>query len=891
MYTLRRIFQKRKTEEQLESELRFDLEQRIAAHRRRGLTSEEAQRAANIEFGGVESTKQRCRESRRAHLIETFFQDARFGLRTMRRNPGFSAAAILTLALGIGASIAVFSVVHAVLIKPLPYPEAGRIVFPWRLCPPELNVGYEDFPWGREDFEVMSTQVKTLQNLSAFYSDSFNLTGAGDPRILEGLRASAGFFAAMGVKPQLGRTYSDEEDKPGHEHEVVLGDGLWREQFAASPAILGQTIQLNGAAYTVIGVMPRGFDFPRADELPPGFNFSRETRLWVPLALRSGRRQPDETSDLAAIVGRLGPGATIAQAQAEMNVFAKLRESMFPVNSKGWFNSRVVSLPSQVSGEVRSPLLLILSAVGVVLLLVCSNVAGLLLSRSIARQRELTLRAALGAARGRLLRQLLTESLLLAWFGGVLGLPVAKLLISLAKSFGPSNIPRLQEASIDPWVAGFACVATLATGMLFGLAPALSARRAALMSALKEGGARSAGGSSTPRARRAILTGQMALAVVLVVAAGLLTQTFAHLMAVDPGFSADRVLTFGLSLPPAKYLGESAIVAFYQRMLPQLRAASGVQGAALVETVPMGGSTEGSGIRVPGRVSSSANDKPFANYTIVSPGYFSAVQTPLLRGREFLESDTADSVPVVIINKAMAEQYWPGQDALGKQVGLGSNRFPLMQIVGIVADVKHLSLRETPGPEMYVPYTQKPYPSMQSMSLVVRSLGEADSVAGSIRGAVQSLDPDLPLANVTTLQTLVNDSLAQPRFSMLLLAGFAGLAVGLAAIGIYGVISYSVGQRTQEIGIRMALGARRQTIFAMILNEGLGIAVAGIAIGLVAALGATRLMASFLYGIKPFDPLTFAAVAVLLLMVTFAACYLPGRRATAVEPALALRNE
>ena len=898
MYMLQRLFRKDKTEQQLESELLFDLEQRIEDQRRRGMNPDEARRRAQIELGGLESLKEQCRASRRVHLIETFLQDVRYGLRMMRRNPGFSAAAILTLALGIGASTAVFSVVDSILLRPLPYPDAQRIVIPWRVTPPELSMGspqmgtgYDEIPWGRVDFQIMAGNVKAIQNLSAFYADSFSLTGRGDPQFLDGLRASAGFFAALGVKPALGRTFTEEEDQPGHEREVVLSHGLWRDQFGASPSVLGRSIDLNGAPYTVIGIMPPGFVFPRAEEMPRSFNFPRETQLWVPLALRAGPRQPDETSDLSAVIGRLRPGSTIAQAQAEMNVYTKRRESMFPSGiANGWFNSRVVSLPWQVAGDTRRPLLLIFGAVSVVLLLACSNVAGLLLARSLARQREFSLRSALGAAQGRMLRQLMTESLLLAALGGFLGLLAASAFIRLARIFGPTGIPRLQEADIDPWVLAFAFAATLLTGLLFGLAPALSARRTALLASLKEGGPRASGGAN-PRSRRTILVAQVALAVVLVVAAGLLAQTFAHLLKVDPGFNAERVLTFELSLPPTKYPGEKAIVAFYQRTLPQLRAVAGVQSAALVETAPMGGGTESSSIRVPGRPSTNVNDKPFANYSIVSPGYFSTVQTPLLRGREFLESDTADSTPVVVINRAMAEKFWPGQDPLGKQVGVASLRFPLMLIVGIAADVKHLSLREEPSPEMYVPYTQKPYPSMQTMALVVRTRADVGSVTGSVRDAIHSLDADLPLAKLTTLTAIVGSSLAQPRFSMLLLGGFAALAVILAAIGIYGVISYSVSQRTQEIGIRMALGARRRGIFAMVLRQGLGLAGLGIVIGLLVALGATQLMANFLYGVRAFDPLTFVAVALFLLAVTFAACYLPARRAMTVEPTRALRSE
>jgi predicted permease len=816
-------------------------------------------------------------------------EDLKYGLRMYGRTPSSSLIAVLTIAVGIGASIAVFSVVNAILLKPLPYRSAERIVMPWRLAPPGLNLGYKEIPWNLRSFRLVSRETKAFQDLGAFKRDSFNFIGAGEPELLEGLRASTRFFPALGVAPELGRTFTPDEDSPGNEHVVILSYQLWQSRFGADQSVLGRTAELNGDLYTIVGVMPLGFVFPRAEEMPGGFNFAREAQIWVPLALPE-TPPPNAPSDLA-MIARLAPGVRIDQAQQEMDGFIETQESEFP-RLKGWFNSRVTPLRRQIAGGTRVPLLLILGAVGVVLLIACSNVANLLLAQSLARRREFTVRSALGAGRGRLARQLLTESILLAVAGGVVGTLLAKGGIFFVKLFGPSNIPRLREVALDPLVAAFALAITVVTGVLVGLAPLLGAGRTNLVESLNEGGYRSVGRSRGGRIGKGLLVFEVALAFVLVVAAGLLSRTLFSLLKTDGGFSANRVLTFQLSLPSTKYADPNRIVTFYQRALQSLQSLTGVQSAGIASAVPLGGATEGSQIRIPDHPASTDQDKrPFANYTIASPGYFAALGTPVLRGRDFLESDTADSVPVVIINNAMAQQFWPGEEPIGKQVGLASLRFPLMTIIGIVADVKHLSLRESPGPEMYVPFTQKPYPSMLIMHVVLRSISDAGSLTGNVREAIDKLDPDLPIAKITTLTTLLDNSLAQPRFSMLLLAAFGGIALLLACIGMYGVVSYSVAQRTQEIGIRLAVGAQPGQVLGMILGQGARLAGFGIATGLLAALAATRIMESFLFGVRPTDLVTFAGVTLVLAVVALLACYVPARRATRVDPIVALRYE
>ncbi|HEY5030346.1 MAG TPA: ABC transporter permease, partial [Candidatus Angelobacter sp.] len=640
--------------------------------------------------------------------MNTLLQDLRYGLRIHAKSGNITLIAVLTVALGIAASTAVFSVVNTILLKPLPYPDAAKIVIPWRLPPPTLTIGYNEIPWGRPEVLLFTRESKSFESIGAFKGDSLNLTGVKTPVRLDGLRVSSGFFPALGVQPILGRIFNAEEDQPGHDREAVLSHQVWQDQFASDSNIVGKVIDLNGNPYTVIGVMPQGFSFPHAQEMPGIFNFPREVQIWIPLALPQGPGIPGELSDLA-VISRMKPGVTIKEVQSEMDVLEKRLESEHP-RAKGWYHSRVASLEQQVTGDTRRPLLLILSTVGVVLLIACANVANLLLARSVGRRRELTVRTALGARQGRLIRQLLTESVVLASFAGLIGIFLAEGAVYCVKLLGPADIPRLREVSLDPRVFIFTVLLTFITGILFGLVPAFGATRLNLVNSLKEG-QRAGIGLSGAKVRKAVLVSQMAFALVLVIAASLLTQTFFHVLKVDMGFSPESVVTFELSLPPQQYKEHSQIVSLYQNVLQKLRSASTTLAVGLVETVPMGGATESTMLVIPGHVKANPNESPFANYTIASPGYFAAAGTPILRGRDFLESDIDTSMPVAIINNAMAKKFWPGENPIGKQVGTPTVRNPAT-IIGIVPDVKHLSLRETADPEMYVPYTQKVYPSM-----------------------------------------------------------------------------------------------------------------------------------------------------------------------------------
>jgi predicted permease len=869
----------------MDAELRFHMDTYAEELVRSGFSRSEALRRARIEFGALEGAKEECREARGVTVLETLAQDLRFGARTLRKNPSFAVIAILTLALGIGSTAAVFSVVNAVLLKPLPYPHADRILTPWWKWP--LNGFGEDFPWGLRDILQFRRQTKTFQSIGAFKSDSFNLTGAGDPMRLDGIRAAAGFFPALGVQPLLGRTFTQEEEEPGHELEVVLSHELWLHRFGGDPNAIGRAIELNGLSYTVIGVMPPGFVFPRGEEMPFMLGFPRQAQLWVPLTTPLNPAGPQDL----AVVGRLQDGATRAQALAELQVFGKAVEAQYS-GAVGYYTPGVKPLVAQVIGDSRRPLLLLLGAVAVVLLVACSNVANLLLARSLLRSKEFSLRGALGAGRGRLLRQLFAENLVLALAGGLLGTLFAWAGVYFAKAFGPANQPRLQEVTLDLRVFFFVLVAALVTGILFGLPPAFAATRESLADSLRERG--QAVGHSI-RLRNLLLISQVALALVLVVAAGLLVRTFCSLLRTEAGFNATRVFTFQLTLPSGKYSDVDDMARVYYNALERLRSTPGIENVGFCSAVPLGGPPDGTAIRMPDRPVTSIKDSgAYANYLFATPGYFAAVGTPLLGGRDFTDTDNQNSQHVTIITAALAQKYWPGQDPIGKLVGVGSKKWPLRVVIGLVADTKHQSLSEKPQPEMYVPYTQneiKVWPSMQSMQVALRTTMESSSVLGAVRDALRSVDPDLPIARPATLATLVDESVVQPRFSMLLLAGFGVIALLLASIGMYGVISYSVARRTREIGIRMALGAAPREVLRMVLSQGVRLVSVGLAIGLVASFLVARLMTSFLYGVRATDPATYAAVCALLTFVVLLACYLPARRATRVDPTVALREE
>lgn len=814
-------------------------------------------------------------------------QTLKYSVRLYRRMPAIAVICILTLALGIGASTIVFSVVDSILLKPLPYPNAGGIVMLWRQAPQNLHLGYDELPWGPAEFRSLSRETQTFSDTGAFQGTSFNLTGSGEPMLLDGLSVTTGFFRVLGVKPDIGRIFQPNEDEPGHDREAILSYQLWRNRFSRDRTVLGTSIDLNGSSYTVIGVMPPGFAFPHASEMPESFEFPHATQIWVPLALPT-TPEPYQSAELA-VMGLLRPGVSLSQARAALRVFAAQEDREFP-KSKGWFNSKVTALRQQLTGSAQRPLLLLLAAVGLVLLIACSNVANLLLAGSVARTREFTLRAALGASKLHLIKQLLAESIFLAGAGGVLGMGVSLLGIYLVRSLGSSNIPRLQEVGPNLTVFTFACLVTLGTGILFGLAPALSAIKVNLVESLKQGGPRSGGGRSGNALRSALVLSEVAIAVILVISAGLLVRTFAHLLSVDPGFNPDHVLTFELSLPSTSYPDNPHMVSFYDRVLQTLDQTPGIKAAGVVEAVPMEGATESTIIRIPEHPGIGGRAHPLVDYTIASPGYFRSIGTPLIRGREFLPSDNNNSQAVTIVNQSMATKFWPKEDAIGKQVIVPSAHTPLV-VIGVSRDIKRVSMNGTSGPEMYVPYSQNPWPPLSVMQVVVRTQASPDSVIGAVREVIHGIDSQLPVAKVATMTNIVSESMAEARFSMLLLSAFGVLALVLASVGMYGVISYSVVQRTPEIGVRMALGAQRSSIFQMVLASAMKIAGMGILMGLIAASLLTQFMSHFLYGIAALDLLTFISVSIITFGVVVLACYLPALRATKTDPLVAIRYE
>lgn len=886
-YRLRALFRRKRVEAELDEELQFHVAREAEKHRQAGMSEEEAQRLARMAFGGHEQIKEDVREARGTSWMEQCWQDAGFAARLLGKNPGFTAIAALTLALGIGASSAGFSLVDAVLLKPLPYANAERVVMLWGEAPIGSYYGNVDMPFSPQEYNLLRQTETVFQSLAVFRTKTFNLTGAGTPELQEGIEVSAGFFPALGGSPLLGRTISAQDDQSGHEHVAVLSEWLWRTRYQGDRDIVGKTIHVNGNSTTVIGVMPASFAFPDGAGMPAGVDAPRRTALWTPMALSPGARGSNDM----AVVGELKRGVTQAQLGGDLARFDQRFVEQYP-EAKGFWR-RAVPLTEQAVTETRRPLLLWMGAVLVVLLIACSNVAGLTLNRSIGRRREFTLRGALGARRGRLARQIVTENLLLALLGGGLGLAVARVGLWAVQRFGPATLPHLQEARLNLAVAAFALAVTMGTGLLFGLAPEIGATRLNLVEGLKEGGQRNIGGATAPRIRNGLLILQVALALVLVTAAGLLLRSFYAMLHTSAGFDATHVVTFELPLPTsARYTETSRMAQAYGDVLERLKAIPDVQAVGFASVAPMGGETDSTIIRIPGRPHTGQADLPGANYQFASPGFFRAMGTQLQEGRDIAASDSLTTQPVTVINRAMAEAYWPGQDPVGKQVGVGLVRIPLRTIVGVVADTKQTSLREPSSPEMYVPYTQneiKTWPSMQTMQYALRLRGAGSGIGEQVRRAVNEVDPDLPVARLTELQTMVDASMTADRFALLLLSGFGLLALVLASVGMYGVISYTVLQRTAEIGLRMALGAGRRQILEMVLLRCGALAFTGIGIGLAAAWMTTRLMAGFLYGISATDPATFAAVALLLVVVALAACWAPARRAMQVDPLVALR--
>ena len=811
----------------------------------------------------------------RKNIVADLWQDIRYALRMLVKNPGFTTVAVIALALGIGANSAIFSVVNTVLLRPLPYKDAERLVMVWEEA---SKHGYPQDTPAVANYIDWRDQNQVFEGMAAIADQSFNLTGAGDPERIEGRRVSANLFSLLGAEPQLGRAFTPEEDQPGANRVVILSHPLWQRRFASDANVVGKTLNLNGETFTVTGVMPSQFQFP-----------TRDDELWVPIAFtqaEAARRQ----SHYLQVVARLKPDVTLERAQSEMTTIAARLQQQYPEANTD-LGAVVVPLHEQLVGDIKPALLVLLGAVGLVLLIACANVANLLLARAAVRQKEIALRVALGASRFRLIRQFLTESILLGVIGGVLGLLLAIVGIKLLTAFIPPNIPQIKAITIDARVLGFTLLVSLVTGLIFGLVPAIQSSILNPIETLKEGGRDSTSGSGGNRIRGFLIVAEVAVSLILLIGAGLLINSFLRLRNVDPGFRADKLLTMKIVLPELKYREPAQRSAFYSELTRRLESVPGVKSAAVTTNLPLYKQGNSIGIVIEGRPAPPPGQELIVTTRIISPRYFETMSIPLLRGRQLSDQDTATSPNVAVISDTMARRYWPGEEPIGKRISPGRPESPndWVSIVGVVQDVRQFDLIAEPKPQMYFTHQQAGF--FAPRDLVVKTDVEPLSLAATVRKTVWEIDKDQPVSNINTMDEIAAESVARQRFSMLLLAIFAGVALLLAAVGIYGVMSYSVAQRRGEIGIRMALGAQKRDVLKLTVGRSLKLVLIGVAVGLVGAFMLTRLMSSLLFGIRATDPTTFAAISLLFIGVALIASYLPARRATRVDPLVALRYE
>src|SRR5215475_6990965 len=814
--------------------------------------------------------------------MRTFWQDLRHGARLLLNKPGFTLIAVITLGLGIGAVTAIFSVVNTVLLRPLPYKEPERIALIEQYFPKmDSSFGGVSAP---EMLDYIAGN-ETFAEMAGYGLINLNLTGEREPRRIDVARVSPGLFPLLGVTPLLGRGFSAEEDVVGKSRVVALSEGLWRKHFGADPNIIGQAVKLDEAPYTVVGVMPARLRFPST-----GGAFADAVELWTPLALTDDEKQARRRDSNFNLIGRLRPGVGLEQAQANMAAVAARIERQYPDIYQG--NIRItataVGLAAAATQKVRLVVLMLFGSVGLVLLIACANIANLQLARAAARRKEIAIRNALGAVPWRIARQTLTESLLLALIGGVVGSLIAAWALDLIVKFGPENVPRLGEVRLDPRALGFTLLITLLTGMLFGLAPALQSARVGLTEALNElGRASGAGGREGARLRNMLVIIETALAVVLLVGAGLLINSFVRLLRTPPGFNPEGVIVARTTLPTARYPEPERGKAVYRQALDRIATLPGVRQVSVASTLPLA-----SDWQIGFLVEGGGESEYYTAYgSWVSDDFFRAMGIQLKSGRVFTDEDRADTTPVVVINEAMARRFWPGQSAVGKRIRWGGwNPQGWLTIAGVVADVKFSSLEAESPPTIYMPVFQAPRIRRDAV-FIARTAADPSSLAAAMRREIAAIDADLPVYDVRTMNRVIAESVAQRRFTMALLGIFAFAALGLAALGLYGVLSYAVTQRTREIGIRMALGGRRLDALKLVVGQGMKMTMIGALAGLIASLALTRLMKGLLYGVSARDPITFAAVALLLTMVALLACWIPARRATKVDPMVALRCE
>jgi putative ABC transport system permease protein len=796
----------------------------------------------------------------------------RYGARMLLKKPGFTLIAVMTLALGIGANAAIFSVVNAVLLRPLPFKDPERLMWIRETKLPQ----FPEFSVSPGNFLDWRKQNTVFERLVAINNVAFNLVGVGDPEQVRGMKVTDGFFAMLSAQPELGRVFLPEEDQPGRDNVVIMSHGLWQRRFGGDPKILNQAITLGSQSYTVIGVMPASFRFGGAD-----------LGLWAPMGFTT-REAQTHGGHWLSVFGRLKPGATEDQARAELVAIAGRLAAQYPEANTGW-SVKLMPLLEFTVRDIKPGLIVLLCAVAFVLLIACANVANLLLARAAGRQKEIAIRAALGAGRSRIIRQLLTESALLASLGGALGLGLAKWGMDLLLKLAPRGLPRMSDVSLDGRALVFTAAVTLLTGVIFGLVPALQSSKPNLNETMNETGRGSTDGRRRRLVRSALVVFEVASALVLLVGAGLLIKSFWRLNQIDPGFNPDNALTMTVSLPRAKYPDDAQRVAFFGHLLEKISALPGVQAAGASNSIPLEGDMVLS-FEVQGRAPLPAGADQSTNFYGVNADYFKAMGIRLLRGRTFTERDVSNSPHVAVINETMAKKIFPGEDPIGKRITFdGGNSNPnWYEIVGVVNDVKQYGLDQATPMQTYEPYTQQTF---SYMTLVARATGDPTNLTAAIRNAVLQIDKEQPIANVKTLDQILSASIAQQRFSALLLGVFAVVAMSLAAVGIYGVLSYAVTQRTHEIGVRLALGASRHDVLRLVVGQGMCLTLLGVAAGLAVAFALTRLMSTLLFGVSATDPMTFSLIPLMIVIIALLACWVPARRATKVDPMVALRIE
>ena len=865
----------------IDREMRSHLELQVEANIRAGMPPAEAREKAMRSFGNVNRAVDAAYDVKGGGLFETLAQDIRYGMRVLFKHKAFTSVAVITLALGIGANTAIFSVVNELLLRRLPYRDAERVVMLWEVTPE----GRHQNTTSRANFRAWRDQSTSFENMAAFSDQRFTLTGNGEPEEVSGQLAIPSLFKVLGVDPILGRPLLMEDDEPGKPLVAVLSYGLWQRRFGGDMNVIGKPITLNSVNFTIAGVMPRNFQFHIKQRSGTG----RPAEVWVTLPMPTGNTENDRGRFLS-VVARLKDGVTPDQAAAELRTIQSRLSDAFPEFNKN-YTGEVLPLREQFFGNVRRPLWLMLGAVGFVLLIACANVANLLLSLATSREKEIALRAALGARRSRIVRQLLTESLLLALFGSVLGLGFAWLGIKALLLIAPADLVSFQNVGLNVSVLLWALGVSVFTGIVFGLAPALHISRLNLNDSLKEGGKAESGQATGSRRMRSVLVvSEIALAVVLLASAGLLIRSFIRLQQVDRGFETEKVLSGVVRLPYAKYREDAQLVSFFNQAMERLQKLPGVKSAGMVNFLPLyGGLGSATGFKIIGRPEPPPGQGPSTDVRVVDAGYFQTMGIPLLRGRNFSDVEQREAKRVILINEALARKHFPNEDPIGQRLDVAMFETPVVtEIVGVVGNVRYDSLIDEAPPAVYFPHPELAYPFM---TFVLRTDGDPAGLAPALQREIRALDPNQPVSDVRTMKQVMADAMSRSRFNTLLLALFAGLATLLSAVGIFGVMNYSVALRTREIGLRLAIGAQPRQVLLLVLKQGLLLTVIGVGIGLAAAFALTRLLSGLLFGVAAVDGATFTAISLLLVLVSLIACYLPARRAMRIDPMTALRYE